>query len=83
LILGVGAGIREGDKVPDSTTIFRFREELAKSNIVEMLFTQFDEFFRDNGFRAQKGQVVDGSIVRVPVQRNGRDENKNIKAGKK
>ena len=43
-------GIREGDKVPDSTTIFCFRDELAKSNIIEMLFTQFDEFLRDNGF---------------------------------
>jgi len=76
-------GIREGDKVPDSTTIFRFREELAKSNIIEILFTQFDQFLRDNGFRAQKGQIVDASIVRVPIQRNTRDENKEIKAGKK
>ena len=48
-----------------------------------MLFTQFDEFLRNNGFRAQKGQIVDANIVRVPIQRNRRDENKDIKAGKK
>ena len=75
-------GIQEGAKVPDATTIYRFREELAKANIIELLFTQFDQFLRSNGFKAQKGQIVDASIVRVPIQRNSRDENKDIKAGK-
>ena len=76
-------GIHEGAKVPDATTIYRFREELAKANVIELLFTQFDQFLRNNGFKAQKGQIVDASIVRVPIQRNSRDENKDIKAGKK
>jgi IS5 family transposase len=75
-------GIQEGAKVPDATTIYRFREELAKANVIELLFTQFDQFLRNNGFKAQKGQIVDASIVRVPIQRNSRDENKDIKAGK-
>ena len=75
-------GIREGSKVPDATTIFRFREELAKANAVELLFTQFDQFLRDHGFRAQKGQIVDASIIRVPTQRNSREENEDIKSGK-
>jgi IS5 family transposase len=75
-------GIREGAKVPDATTIFRFRDDLAKANVVELLFTQFDQFLRDNGFRAQKGQIVDASIVRVPIQRNSREENEDIKSGK-
>ena len=73
-------GIREGSKVPDATTIFRFRDELAQANVVELLFTQFDQFLRDHGFRAQKGQIVDASIIRVPTQRNSREENKKIKA---
>ncbi len=75
-------GIREGSKVPDATTIFRFRDELASANVVELLFTQFDHFLRDHGFRAQKGQIVDASIIRVPIQRNSREENEDIKAGK-
>lgn len=33
------------------------------------------------GFTAQDGQIVDASIVRVPVQRNTREENAQIKAG--
>jgi IS5 family transposase len=68
--------------VPDATTIFRFRDELAQANVVEYLFTQFDQFLRDHGFRAQKGQIVDVSFIRVPSQRNSREENKDIKAGK-
>ncbi|MCB2218497.1 MAG: IS5 family transposase [Desulfobulbaceae bacterium] len=74
-------GIREGATVPDATTIFRFRDELAKAGVVELLFTQFDQFLREHGFRAQKGQIVDANIVRVPTQRNSREENEDIKAG--
>lgn len=75
-------GIRQGGKVPDATTIFRFRDELAQANVVEILFTQFDQFLHDNGFQARKGQIIDASIVRVPIQRNSREENESIKAGK-
>lgn len=76
-------GIRQGSKVPDATTIFRFKDELAKADVIEHLFTRFDQFLSDNGFRAQKGQIVDANIVRVPVQRNSRKENADIKAGKR
>ena len=33
------------------------------------------------GFVAKKGQIIDATIVRVPTQRNTRDENKAIKEG--
>ena len=75
-------GIRQGAKVPDATTIFRFRDELAKAKVIDLLFSTFDQFLHANGFRAQKGQIVDASIVRVPTQRNTREENKDIKEGK-
>jgi IS5 family transposase len=75
-------GIRQGAKVPDATTIFRFRDELAKAGVIDLLFSKFDHFLHANGFRAQKGQIVDASIVRVPTQRNTREENKDIKEGK-
>jgi IS5 family transposase len=78
----LGLGIRQGAKVPDATTIFRFRDELAKAGVIDLLFSKFDHFLHANGFRAQKGQIVDASIVRVPTQRNTREENKDIKEGK-
>ncbi len=75
-------GIPEGAKVPDATTFFRFHDELAKADVVELLFTQFDQFLRDNRFRAPKGQIVDASIVRVPIQRNSCEENEDIESSK-
>ena len=38
-------------------------------------------FSESRGFKAQKGQIVDASIVKIPIQRNTRDENKQIKNG--
>lgn len=75
-------GLHAASKVPDATTIWRFREDLAKADVVGTLFSMFDNFLHEQGFRAQKGQIVDASIVKVPVQRNSREENKQIKGGK-
>ena len=75
-------GIKASEKVPDATTLWRFREGLVKAKVVEKLFKRFDRFLGDNGYRARKGQIVDASIVRVPIQRNSREENQKIKEGK-
>lgn len=74
-------GLHAASKVPDATTIWRFREDLAKANVVETLFSQFDQFLHNNGYRARKGQIIDASIVKVPIQRNSREENQLIKKG--
>ncbi|MBI9018750.1 MAG: IS5 family transposase [Phycisphaerae bacterium] len=69
------------DRVPDAKTIWLFREQLTEAKLIEKLFSRFDKFLRKNGFSAKQGQIVDASIVRVPKQRNSRDENKQIKDG--
>ena len=74
-------GIGIGQKVPDATTIWRFREELGAAGVVQTLFDQFDSFLRQNGFQARSGQIIDAQIVSAPKQRNSRDENKRIKQG--
>lgn len=74
-------GLAISDTVPDSKTIWLFREQLNQEGLVKTLFEQFDEFLRQNGFAAQKGQIVDASIIAAPKQRNSRDENKQIKNG--
>ena len=74
-------GIGIGEKVPDATTIWRFREALARAGVVNGLFGKFDAFLRDNGFQARCGQIIDAGIINVPRQRNSRDENKRIKQG--
>ena len=74
-------GLSLGDRVPDAKTIWLFREQLTKAKLVKKLFGQFDEFLRNSGFAAQKGQIIDASIISAPKQRNSRDENKRIKKG--
>ena len=74
-------GLHAADKIPAATTIWRFREDLIKAGVVDTLFTRFDEFLHDQGYRAQKGQIIDASIVKVPIQRNSRKENEQIKKG--
>jgi IS5 family transposase len=75
----LGLGLE--DRVPDATTLWLYREALAKAGMVERLFATFDSHLRAQGYRATGGQIVDASIVTAPRQRNTREENATIKAG--
>lgn len=75
-------GLHIGSKVPDATTIWRFREDLTTAGILNDLFSQFEAYLQQSGFTALKGQIVDASIVKTPIQRNSREENAEIKEGK-
>ncbi len=74
-------GLTLGDRVPDAKTIWLFREELGKAGLVKRLFKRFDRYLREQGCMARRGQIVDASIVSVPIQRNSREENARIKKG--
>ncbi len=74
-------GLSLGDTVPDAKTVWLFREQLTEAKLIKKLFDQFDDFLRENGFSAKKGQIVDASIIAAPKQRNTREENKDIKDG--
>jgi len=69
------------DRIPDEKTIWEFRDKLTKAQLVEPLFSEFNRVLEQEGFTAQKGQIIDASIVQVPTQRNSRDENEQIKQG--
>src|ERR1700710_2492627 len=73
-------GIEDG--IPDATTLWLFREKLAKAGLIEKLFERFDHHLAAQGYMARGGQMVDATIVPVPKQRNSRDENDSVKAGK-
>lgn len=75
----LGLGI--GDNVPDAKTIWVFREELKKRGLVEKLFDRFGSFLIEKGFHAQKGQIVDASIVKTRVRRDSKENNDKIKNG--
>jgi IS5 family transposase len=74
-------GLRLEDTVPDATSLWLFREALAKVGLIETLFAKFEQTLATNGYIARGGQIIDATIVAVPKQRNDREENKDIKAG--
>ena len=69
------------DNVPDSRTIWTFREQLTDLEIIEDLFSMFLKELDSLGLIVNKGKTVDASFVEVPRQRNSREENKQIKEG--
>ena len=70
------------DPVPDATTIWLFREALVQAGLIEKLFECFGQHLEADGYIARGGQIIDATIVSVPKQRNTKDENEAIKAGK-
>src|SRR3979411_2847232 len=74
--------LRLEDSIPDATTVWLFREKLAKAGLIEKLFDRFDQHLAAKGYMARGGQMVDATIVPVPKQRNSGDENEAVKAGR-
>jgi IS5 family transposase len=70
------------DRIPDGTTLWLFREKLAKAGLIEKLFDRFDQHLGAQGYIARGGQIIDATIVAVPRQRNTREENEAIKIGR-
>jgi len=70
------------DLVPDATTIWLFREALAQAGLIDRLFERFGQHLEAEGYIARGGQIIDATIVSVPKQRNTKEENEAIKAGK-
>jgi|SRR6516162_534760 len=75
----LGLGLE--DAVPDATTVWLFREALAKAGLVKTLFERFNRHLDAKGYIARGGQIIDATIVSAPKQRNTREENEAIRAG--
>jgi IS5 family transposase len=75
-------GLSSGDRVPDSRTIWLFQENMIQKNLEERLFEQFHKYLDDLGLFVNEGKIIDASFVEVPRQRNKKEENEKIKAGK-
>ena len=74
-------GLKSGDRVPDSRTIWLYQENLIQRNLEEKLFAHFHKYLDDLGLFVNEGKILDASFVEVPRQRNKKEENEKIKAG--
>jgi transposase, IS5 family len=69
------------DDVPDSKTIWNFREKIIDLDLTKPLFELFISKLEELGLILNEGKIVDASFIEVPKQRNTKEENAQIKAG--
>jgi IS5 family transposase len=72
-------GLTLADDVPDSKTIWNFRERVTDLDLAEVLFELFIKELTELNLIIHEGKIIDASFVEVPKQRNSREENKAIK----
>jgi len=75
-------GLTLNDKVPDEKTVWDFRNKLIQKGLEKELFAKFTSLLERHGLIAHEGKIIDASFVEAPRQRNGREENQEIKSGK-
>ena len=75
----IGVGLAGG--IPDSRTVWAFRDALKEHGLMDKLFAQFDATLAAVGVQLSSGQIIDATFVPVPIQRNSKESNAKIKAG--
>lgn len=75
-------GIESTKGIPDEKTIWLYREQIKEHGLIDQLFNEFLQRLRDKSMIINKGKIVDASLVHVPKQRNTKEENSKLDAGK-
>ena len=65
-------GMELGQKSPDASTIWLFKQKMGKEGMRE-LFDLFNELITAHGIVKREGTLVDAAFVDVPKQRNSRE----------
>ena len=74
-------GLALHEPVPDTKTIWLYREQLARAGAAERLFAQFDALLRAKGWLAMGGQIIDATVIEARRPRLTRAEKEAIKGG--
>lgn len=75
-------GIQNVDDVPDSRTIWNFRQKLKLVDGTRKLFDCFNSYLKEKGLFFKEGLIVDASFVISPRPSNTKKEASIIKQGK-
>lgn len=62
-------GLSLGDDVPDHSTIWRFREKLAKHGLIEPLFAELQRQLEDKGVLVKQGTLIDATLIQAAARR--------------
>jgi IS5 family transposase len=69
------------DDIPDSRTVWSFREQITDLSLEKELFEMFLQELERMHLVVNEGKIIDASFVEVFRQRNSRRENEQIKEG--
>ncbi len=75
------AGLEHSGRVPDAKTLWVWRERLKKQDLIGDISEAVGRQLSASGFIARGGQIIDASIVTVPIQRNPKADNEVIRQG--
>lgn len=56
-------GLNMADRIPDKTTICRFRDDLSKLGLAEKIFSEITDQFEKKGILLKKGTLIDASLI--------------------
>ena len=56
----------ERERVPDATTLLKFRHRLEDHKLGEALFAEVGEVLQANGLKVGTGTIVDATIIGAP-----------------
>lgn len=73
--------LKASERAPDAKTFWDFENQLSELKLIDPLFDTFSQQLQAAGYLARGGQMMDASIVQVPIQHNRREENDQIKQG--
>ena len=69
------AGIDLGrERVPDATTLLKFRKLLNEHKLGEALFAQVGQQLQERGFKVNTGTIVDATIIGAPSSTKNTDK---------
>lgn len=54
------------ERVPDETTICKFRHMMERHNLGDQLFHLVNQYLQENGLKVSRGTIVDASIINAP-----------------
>ena len=62
------------DRVPDETTILKFRHLLEKHNLTAQIFATISTYLQNKGLLMRKGTIVDATIVASPSSTKNKEK---------
>lgn len=74
-------GLLHSSQIPDRTTIWTFKERLITAQASAVIFDAVQSQLNASGYVARGGQMIDASLVPVPIQRVNKEEKAIIKEG--